>query len=185
MFSLPGMLRVVINEDFVFVVVVFFSVRREKQCNVTCSKISLSSSWEKVGCYANVISLLIVLSCLYSVHWPALCVGFSFEGGGGGLIKIKTVAPQWAAEVLPSQTSCDFIINFCGYTIQCCKAHTKPIAMLATIVRFCIQKMNLLKGVVDLVLLASTFVNNHMTMVYEYVGKKASQSFAVRLCYWY
>lgn len=25
MFSLPGMLRVVINEDFVFVVVVFFS----------------------------------------------------------------------------------------------------------------------------------------------------------------
>ena len=44
--------------------------------------------------------------------------------------------------------------------------------MLATIVRFCIQKMNLLKGVVDLVLLASTFVNNHMTMVYEYVGKK-------------
>ena len=59
------------------------------------------------------------------------------------------------------------------------------MAMLATIVRFCIQKMNLLKGVVDLVLLASTFVNNHMTMVYEYVGKKASQSFAVRLCYWY
>lgn len=87
MFSLPGMLRVVINEDFVFVVVVFFSVRREKQCNVTCSKISLSSSWEKVGCYANVISLLIVLSCLYSVHWPALCVGFSFEGGGGAWLK--------------------------------------------------------------------------------------------------
>ena len=45
MFSLPGMLRVVIDEDFVFfVVVVVFSVRREKQCNVTCSKISLSSS---------------------------------------------------------------------------------------------------------------------------------------------
>ena len=44
--------------------------------------------------------------------------------------------------------------------------------MLATIVRFCIQKMNLLKGVVDLVLLASIFVNNHMTMVY----RKKSQS---------
>ena len=49
--------------------------------------------------------------------------------------------------------------------------------MLATIVRFCIQKMNLLKGVVDLVLLASTFVNNHMTMVYEYVGKKKQSKF--------
>lgn len=69
-----------------------------------------------------------------------------FHLRGGGLIKIKTISPQWAAEVLPSQTSCDFITNLCGYTIQCCKAHTKPIAMLATIVRFCIQKMNLLKG---------------------------------------